>query len=65
MVGPNGFGKKGYGLCPPGGSETYVFALYALSQKLQARPGFDPAALRKEVLDLSGDVGLLGVGYGG
>ena len=41
MVGNNGFGKNGYEVCPPAGSETYIFALYALPRRSRPR-GFDP-----------------------
>jgi len=57
-------GEGGYSLCPPAGqSETYFFALYALPERLSAKRGFDPVALRKEVQELSRDVGLLAVSY--
>ena len=65
IVGKNSLAKQGYSICPPPGKpETYIFALYALPQKLPSRPGFDPAALRKEILALSGNVGLLAASYG-
>lgn len=63
VVGRNGFGKTGYGLCPPGAGETYMFALYALPKKLSPSQGFDPLSLRKTVLDTSGNVGLLALSY--
>jgi phosphatidylethanolamine-binding protein (PEBP) family uncharacterized protein len=63
IVGRNSFGKTGYGLCPEDTSETYMFTLFALPKKLSASQGFEPSALRKEVLDLSGDVGLLALSY--
>jgi Raf kinase inhibitor-like YbhB/YbcL family protein len=59
IVGRNGFGKAGYEICPPSGAETYMFTVFALPRKLSPRRGFDPSALRKEVLDISGNVGLL------
>jgi phosphatidylethanolamine-binding protein (PEBP) family uncharacterized protein len=62
IVGQNSFGKTGYSICPPEG-ETYMFALYALPQRLSAKKGFDPGDLRKEVLQVSGDVGLLPAAY--
>jgi phosphatidylethanolamine-binding protein (PEBP) family uncharacterized protein len=62
VVGRNSFGRAGYEICPEG-AETYVFALFALPKKLSAASGFDPAALRKEVLDSSGNVGLLALSY--
>jgi len=64
VAGRNSFGQSGYSICPPQGqSETYFFALYALPERLSASPGFDPRALRKEVQELSRDVGLLPVSY--
>jgi phosphatidylethanolamine-binding protein (PEBP) family uncharacterized protein len=64
VVGRNDFGKVGYSICPPGGkAETYIFALYALPQPLNATKGFDPFALRNEILEVSGNVGLLAVSY--
>ncbi len=63
VVGRNSFGKVGYELCPEGGGETYMFALFALPKKLSPSRGFDPLVLRKEVTDTSGNVGLLAVSY--
>ncbi len=63
ILGRNSYGKNGYSICP-GDPETIIFALYALPGPSGARKGFDPAALRKEVLDASGNAGLLAVGYG-
>ena len=63
VVGRNSFGKAGYELCPEGSAETYVFALFAVPKKLSPSRGFDPFALRKEVTDTSGNVGLLAVSY--
>ena len=66
ILGRNGYGKEAYSICPAQGqSETYVFALYALPQALTPKRGFDPMSLRKEVLGLSGDVGLVTAAYGG
>jgi phosphatidylethanolamine-binding protein (PEBP) family uncharacterized protein len=59
ISGTNGFGKRGYEICPSGPGETYMLALYALPRTLSPKPGFDPLAFRQEVLDASGDVGLL------
>lgn len=59
ISGTNGFGKRGYEICPSGPGETYMLALYALPRSLSPKPGFDPLAFRQEVLDASGDVGLL------
>lgn len=63
VLGKNSFGKNGYSICPAKSPETVIFALYALPEKLPASKGYDPAALRKEVLGLSGDVGLLATSY--
>jgi phosphatidylethanolamine-binding protein (PEBP) family uncharacterized protein len=63
VVGRNSFGKVGYSICPSEGAETYVFAVYALQKSLSPQEGFDARELRKQVLDVSGDVGLLPVLY--
>jgi phosphatidylethanolamine-binding protein (PEBP) family uncharacterized protein len=66
ILGRNGYGKEAYSICPAQGQgETYVFALYALPQALTPTRGFDPMSLRREVLGLSGDVGLVTAAYGG
>jgi phosphatidylethanolamine-binding protein (PEBP) family uncharacterized protein len=66
ILGRNGYGKESYSICPAQGQgETYVFALYALTQALSPKRGFDPMSLRREVLGLSGDVGLVTAAYGG
>ncbi len=66
ILGRNSYGKEAYSICPAQGQgETYVFALYALPQALTPKRGFDPMGLRKEVLGLSGDVGLVTAAYGG
>lgn len=59
VVGTNGFGKRGYSLCPEGRGEIYMFALYALPRRLGLAPGFDAREARQQVLAVSGDVGLL------
>lgn len=59
VVGTNGFGKRGYSICPTGSGEIYMFAIYALPQALSPQKGFDARELRKEILDVSGNVGLL------
>lgn len=65
VVGENSFGKRAYSICPPpGSSETYMFALYALPKELSAERGFDPGVFRQQVLAISGSVGLLPVSYG-
>lgn len=64
IVGRNGFGENGYSICPQGGRETYIFALYALPSSIPVRKGFDPAALRERILEVSGNSGLMAVSYG-
>jgi len=63
IVGRNSFGKADYEVCPEGGGETYMFTVFALPKKLSVAPGFDPSALRREVLGASGNVGLLALSY--
>ncbi len=63
IVGTNGFGRLGYSICPQGAGETYMLALYALPRSLSPQRGFDPLALRQEILDVSGNVGLLPAVY--
>ncbi len=63
ILGKNGFGKNGYSICPSGEAETYVFSLYALPRALSPAKGFDPMALRNQVLKESGNVGLLVASY--
>ena len=62
VVGTNSFGKRGYEICPEG-SEIYIFAVYALPRALSPAPGFDARELRRAVLDVSGNVGLLSLTY--
>jgi phosphatidylethanolamine-binding protein (PEBP) family uncharacterized protein len=62
IVGRNSFGKNGYEICPEG-AETYIFALFALPQKLSPGQGFDPLAVRKAATDQHGNVGLLALNY--
>jgi phosphatidylethanolamine-binding protein (PEBP) family uncharacterized protein len=64
VPGKNSFGKNGYSVCPSKSPETVIFALYALPKALRPGKGFNPAALRKEVLDISGNAGLLATSYG-
>jgi phosphatidylethanolamine-binding protein (PEBP) family uncharacterized protein len=59
VVGRNGFGKRGYEICPQGGGEAYMFAVYALPRSLSPPKGFDPLKLRSQILALAGNVGLL------
>jgi phosphatidylethanolamine-binding protein (PEBP) family uncharacterized protein len=63
ILGTNGFGKRGYSICPPGAGEIYMFAVYALPTALSPPKGFDSRELRKEVLGVSGNVGLLPAVY--
>jgi phosphatidylethanolamine-binding protein (PEBP) family uncharacterized protein len=63
IVGRNSFGKMGYGICPEGNSETYMFALFALPEKLSPKPGFEPLAFRKDALEIAGNAGILALGY--
>jgi phosphatidylethanolamine-binding protein (PEBP) family uncharacterized protein len=63
ILGQNSFGERGYSICPPAGKETYMFALYALPKRLSPPRGFDPGALRKEILALSASVGFLPATY--
>jgi phosphatidylethanolamine-binding protein (PEBP) family uncharacterized protein len=62
VMGTNSFGKRGYEICPEG-SEIYIFAVYALPRALSPAPGFDARELRRQVLDVSGNVGLLSLAY--
>ena len=65
VQGKNSFGKADYSICPAKGqAETYVFALYALPERLSPRQGFDPRRLREEVQAVSGNAGLLAAVYG-
>lgn len=63
IVGKNSFGKIAYSICPPKGTETYIFTLYALPKRLSPQRGFDPAALRKEALSFSANAGILATSY--
>lgn len=63
VVGRNGFGKTAYEICPEGGGENYIFALFALPEKLSPSQGFEPFALRKAAAESSGNVGLLPLSY--
>lgn len=62
VVGTNSFGQRGYEICPEGG-EIFLFAVYALPRALSPQPGFDGRELRQQVLDVSGNVGLLSIAY--
>jgi len=59
IVATNGFGERGYSICPAGRGEIYMFAIYALPRRLGLRPGFDAREARARILDVSGNVGLL------
>ncbi len=64
VVGRSSFGQIGYSICPPKGtSETYLFALYALPKRLSASKGFEPHQLRDQILEVSGDAGLMAAAY--
>jgi len=63
VVGTNSFGKQGYSLCPEGRGEIYMFALYALPKRLGLSPGFDARQARAQILQASGNVGLLPMLY--
>lgn len=64
ILGTNSFGKRDYEICPPSGSgEIYIFAVYALPKALSPPRGFDARELRQQVLDVSGNVGLLSAYY--
>lgn len=63
VLGRNGFGKAAYEICPEGSGENYIFTLFALPKALSPSQGFDPTALRKAVLGVSGSAGLLGLSY--
>lgn len=62
IVGTNSYGKRGYEICPEG-SEIFIFAVYALPRALSPQKGFDARELRKQILDVSGNVGLLPAAY--
>lgn len=63
VLGTNGFGKRGYSICPSGAGEIYMFAIYALPSPLAPPKGFDARELRRQILDASGNVGLLPAVY--
>ncbi|HEY6551470.1 MAG TPA: YbhB/YbcL family Raf kinase inhibitor-like protein [Solirubrobacterales bacterium] len=63
VTGRNSFGKTGYEICPEGGGETYMFALFAVPKRLSPAQGFEPLALRKAVTDVSANAGLLALSY--
>jgi phosphatidylethanolamine-binding protein (PEBP) family uncharacterized protein len=64
IVGRNSYGQVGYSVCPPKGpSVRLAFLVYALPQKIPARPGFNPEALREKALHIAESAGLLGASY--
>jgi phosphatidylethanolamine-binding protein (PEBP) family uncharacterized protein len=64
ITGKNSFGQNGYSICPPQGRpETFLFSLYAIPRPLAPKRGFDPAALREQILAQAGNVGLLAASY--
>lgn len=64
ITGKNSFGQNGYSICPPQGKpETFLFSLYAIPRPLAPKRGFDPAALREQILAQAGNVGLLAASY--
>jgi phosphatidylethanolamine-binding protein (PEBP) family uncharacterized protein len=64
IVGRNGVGRTGYSLCPHGGArEEYVFAIYAPTKRSTAKRGFEPIALRSQILQSSSGDGILIAGY--
>lgn len=64
VVGRNGLGHNAYSICPPGSArEQYVFVLFAPPKKLSAQPGFEPLALRSQILDIAPSAGLLSASY--
>lgn len=66
ILGRNGEGKNGWSLCPKkSGAETYIFSVYAVGKKLSPGEGFDPLAQREKAGELSEEVGLEGVTFGG
>jgi phosphatidylethanolamine-binding protein (PEBP) family uncharacterized protein len=64
IVGRNSFGQMRYSLCPPKGTNTrFAFLLYALPQRIPAKPGFNAEALREQALHSSEQAGLLAFSY--
>lgn len=64
ITGKNSFGQNGYSVCPPQGKpQTFLFSLYAVPRPLAPKRGFDPAALREQILAQAGNVGLLAASY--
>jgi phosphatidylethanolamine-binding protein (PEBP) family uncharacterized protein len=64
VLGKNSAGESAYSICPPKGSgETYLFTLYAVPSSLSPSKGFDARALREEILEASGNAGLIAARY--
>jgi len=64
VIGRNSAGQTKYSICPKGGgTENYVFSLYAITKSLNPKTGFDPLALRKEATHASDSIGLYTTGY--
>jgi phosphatidylethanolamine-binding protein (PEBP) family uncharacterized protein len=64
IVGRNGHGQTRYSLCPAKGANTrFAFLLYALPQRIAAKPGFDANALREQALHTAEHAGLLAFSY--
>jgi phosphatidylethanolamine-binding protein (PEBP) family uncharacterized protein len=59
VVGRNSAGQNEYSLCPHGkANEQYIFALYALTDGVSPKQGFEPLELRKEATEASESVGI-------
>ncbi|MFI5009735.1 MAG: YbhB/YbcL family Raf kinase inhibitor-like protein [Solirubrobacterales bacterium] len=64
IVGRNGSGQTRYSLCPAKGANTrFAFLLYALPQRIAAKPGFDANAMREQALHTAEHAGLLAFSY--
>lgn len=63
VAGTNAYGKRDYEICPSGSGEIYMFAVYALPRALSPKPGFDAREFRHQILEVSGNVGLLPAVY--
>ncbi|MFI5003993.1 MAG: hypothetical protein ACHQE6_03160 [Solirubrobacterales bacterium] len=59
----NGFGRAGYSICPPKGTNgTFLARLVALPHRLAIRPGLDGKTLFQEAEAAAGAVGVSGAG---
>jgi phosphatidylethanolamine-binding protein (PEBP) family uncharacterized protein len=64
VVGSNGYGHTAYSICPTSAAhEQYVFALFAVPKRLAPKRGFDPLALRDQVIHSAHRAGLLVLSY--